>query len=133
METLRHTGAMGGMVEVGGEMIPVAIEFEEVIDEASGLAIETNRSIPDPSRAFRHSTRSRDYASIRADIIRRRIELMRIAAWRERFMRPVPKPTPSGRRSKKIETRVVCPDCNGSGWLDGECPACHGDCWRVVA
>lgn len=133
MEALRHTGAMGGMVEVGGEMIPVAIEFEEMIDEANGLAIEVNRSIPDPSRAFRHMSRSRTYASIRADIIRRRIELMRIAAWRERFMLPVPKPT-SKRRAAPVVTSIVCPDCDGNRWIDGrECPACGGEGWRVVA
>lgn len=60
----------------------------------------------------------------------RRATQAKAEAHRMREVTPIwkPKKTKSVRASSNY-----CPDCDGSGWYDGdECPACDGDGWRMV-
>lgn len=125
---IRHSGVMGGSIEVDGERLIGGVEIDERIDERTGKVVEINRSIDRPSRARRHVIHDRGYQRIRAYIVRDRLELARLEDWRA-ARQPVPKPRPT-RRPKRIESCVPCPDCTGSGWLDGECRACQGEGWR---
>lgn len=121
----------GGSIEQDGEQYVVGLEIEETIDPVTGRVVETTRNINKPSDAHRHVISDRGYQSKRAYLVGKRIEQERIMRWRAANMKPCPKPKPS-RRPKNVASSVVCPDCNGAGWLDGgDCPACQGEGWRV--
>lgn len=60
----------------------------------------------------------------------RRAQLSAAEAYRHRPVQPNWKPS---RQGYSKQSATFCPDCDGSGWFDGDvCPACDGDGWRIV-